>query len=199
MANDGCPPNQLQIVIREILSTNSAHPYSFISMVQRFINQYNLTDTTEPHEIIHIAYERTVIAEKKQTIRNYKAWLRSTCLNIIREKSRKRQKELLMDPQSYDFETQTAEPDSEPSPQLTQEQRIYLLLKALEKLVEMKPSIAQLMKFRLLDGYEWVDIQRMLAEEGEVCKLATLRKRAERGKRMLRRIYHQLEQDWLQK
>ncbi|MGF1512474.1 MAG: hypothetical protein ACFB5Z_02085 [Elainellaceae cyanobacterium] len=199
MANDDCPPNQLQAVIREILSTNSAHPYSFISMVQRFINQYNLTHTTEPHEIIHIAYERTRKAEKKQTIINYKAWLRSTCLNIIREKSRERRKETLMDPQSHEFEAQTAvEVNSEPVSQVTQEQRIDLLFLALERLFEIRPDIGQLLKFRLLDGYDWVQIQKILAEEGEDCKLATLRKRAERGKRLLRRIYHQLEKDLLQ-
>ncbi len=199
MANDDCPPNQLQDVVREILSTNSAHPYSFISMVQRFINQYNLSHTTEPHEIIHIAYERTLKAEKKQTIRNYKAWLRSTCLNIIREKSRERRREILMDPQSYEFETQTAvEAESEPALLLTREQRIDLLWLALARLLEIRPDIGQLMKFRLLDGYEWADIQIILAGEGETCKAATLRKRAQRGKRLLRRIYHQLEEEFLQ-
>ncbi|MGB3616176.1 MAG: hypothetical protein WBA10_20450 [Elainellaceae cyanobacterium] len=202
-SSDDSPSEQLQATIREILSTSSAHPYSFISMVKRFILQYDLDRFTHPHEIINIAYERAIAAEKKQvTIVNYKAWLRSTCLNIVRETSRQHRKELSMNPQSHAFDSlisaeNTAETEEDVA-QLTREQRIHLLLKALEQLIEMRPDIGQLMRLRLLNEYDWADIQQILAEDGETCKTATLRKRASRGKRLLRRIYHQLEDELLE-
>lgn len=202
-SSDDSPSEQLQLLIGEILSSSSAHPYSFISMVKRFIIQYSLDRVTQPHEIINIAYERAIAAQKKQVvIVNYKAWLRSTCLNIVREKSRQHRRELAMNPQSHVFDslisTEAMTEIEDEEPQLTREQRIHLLLKALEQLIQMRPDIGQLMRLRLLEEHDWADIQQILAEDGETCKTATLRKRASRGKRLLRRIYHQLEDDLLQ-
>lgn len=206
-SSDDCPSEQLKIVIQEILSDSSPHPYSFISMVQRFLMQYGLARISEPHEIIHMAYERAIAAQAKSvTIHNYKAWLRSTCLNIVREKSRQHRRELSTDPQSHTFERQVSVDYAleqqlgleSPSTRLTREQQIQLLLRALAQLMEMRPDIGQLMRLRLLYEYDWAKIQHILAESGEVHKAATLRKRASRGKRLLRRIYHQLEEELLQ-
>lgn len=193
---------ELDDLVSEILKSSSSHPYSFVSMIQRFINQYNLTQVTEPYEIINEAYERAIVAQKKHPIQNYKAWLRTSCLNIVREKSRARRKEIPTDPLSYTFEScisRTYEDEESISThQISREQRIRLLIKALENLIELRPDIGQLMKFRLLDGYGWADIQSLLAKEGETCKTATLRKRVERGKILLQRIYHQLEDELTQ-
>lgn len=201
--------NQLNCEVEDILSKEGSHPYSFITSIQQRIRQYHLEGGLEPHEVIHEAYIRAVrFIQGGGKIKVPKAWLRTTCFNIISEKSREQSKHLAIDTQSIQFEKLVSAQSiadfqdnqgmltaSALSP-LTIQQRMDLFQRSLEILGQRKPEAAQLMVWRLLKNHSWKAIRRYLVRQnGTAPEEATLRKQASRAKRELRRIYHELEEE----
>lgn len=192
----------LNIEVKEILLEDCPHAYSFIAKVQRDLNQYQLQGQLEPHDIIHEAYERAVETIcKGKKIRNAKAWLKTTCLNIVREKQRERFRQQPTDPQSRIFEVVTSDcgniPIDESCPQVTRQQKLELLQRALDILSRKKPQIAQLLTWRLLEKRSWEKIREQLVLDSQTAPSEeALRQRATRAKRDLRQIYHKLEADY---
>ena len=192
---------RLNCEIEDLLRKKSAHSFSFITSIEQRIRQFRLEGVTQPHELINEAYLRALkVIERGESIENPKGWMRSTIFNIIREKSRERQKQQSTDPQSYILDgwlpgNEEHDQTEEQIPHLTLDQRWRLLEEALEDLINAKPELGKVMHWRLIQRLSWKEIQeRLISENGKAPTETTLRKRASRSKRLLRKLYHQREE-----
>lgn len=201
---------KLNCEIEDLLRKKSSHSYSFITSVEQRIKQFRLAGLTHPDELINEAYLRALkLVERGEVIDNPKAWMRVTVFNIIREKSREQRRQQPTDPQSYILEgemsvttsTNNHEEDTydvAPIPELSLDQRWMILEQAIGDLMKMKPDAGFLMYWRLIGKSSWKDIRKRLSEQpGKTPSETTLRKRASRSKRLLRKLYHQREEEML--
>ena len=87
------PQEALDSAVVEVLRKDNPHAYSTISFIHRSLMQFNLASQSEAHEILNDAYLRgREFIRSGGIIRNPHSWLKSTSLNIIREKSRKQKR-----------------------------------------------------------------------------------------------------------
>lgn len=194
--------SRLHIAIADILNPEDSRAYSFKAYVKNRIRQFHLAGHLDPNEVINEAYKRAISAiEAEKEIRNWNAWLKTTCFNIIRERSRATQKCASVDPQSFiianiqacdavsvcDNEAKLAED--------TVEREIRILYQALEELARIDPEAIRLLKLRLIDKLSWEKIREHLLRTTtlDVPSVAALRQRASRTKRKLRCLYHRIE------
>lgn len=187
--------------IEDLLRKKSSHSYSFITSIEQRIRQFKLQGTTQPHELINDAYIRALkVLERGEDIENPKGWMRKTVFNIIREKSREQRKQQPTDPQSHILDIETSNNEEirsieEQSLQLTLSQRWTILEQAIDDLIEVKPEVGKLMHQRLIQRLSWKEIRESLIEDlGRAPREITLRKRASRSKRLLRKMYHEREE-----
>lgn len=193
--------------IEDLLAQDESYAYSFIPLVERNLKQYNLDRWTEPHEVIHEAYERArKFIQRGNEIINIKAWLKKTILNIVREKERQRRRQPAIDPQSSLIENYTAtiaetisdaiETDSDSLSTIGQKLKAWK--EALTLFEKEEREVTQLLIWKLHERLSWKEIQERLQQRGEdVPSLTALRQQASRGKRKLHRLYHQIEEERL--
>lgn len=188
-----CSLDSLNAAIAQILTGDNPHAYSDIVAVERHLRQFHLFPQVEAFEIYHEAYLRArKFIEQGGIIYNPKYWLKGAAFKIVREKSRKQRREHPTDPQSAVFENSL--PSNDNNTINTIDQRLESLYKAIAILGREDPEVAKLMRWRLLDHLSWKEIQQRLIQElGKAPSEETLRQRACRAKRRLRRIYHEIE------
>lgn len=199
------PLDRLNETISDILNPQNSRAFSFKAFVKNCIRQFNLAGHLDPNEVINEAYKRAIRAiEKEKIVENWSAWLKSTCLNIIRERSRARKKCSLIDPQSHFIQNIRShhsidgpEPSKEEEESKAIQRQINILLQAIEKMEKSDCQELYLLKLRLIDRWSWEQIRDHLLQDsnGDVPNVAALRQRAARAKRKIRRIYHCIEEE----
>lgn len=190
------PEDALNAAVIEVLGKNNPHTYSVISFIHRSLIQFHLGSQFEAHEILNEAYVRgREFIETGGIIRNPHSWLKSTCFNIIREKSRKQKREPLIDPELVELiPCFRAIGDSVVS-QDDIHNNWKALLSSLDVLGRTEPETARLLRLRA-QGLSWKEIQQQLVQEnGEAPSESTLRQKASRAKKTLRKIYHSKTSD----
>lgn len=185
------PEDALDAATIEILAKNNPHAYSTISFIHRSLMQFNLASQFDAHEILNEAYVRgREFIESGGIIRNPHSWLKSTSLNIIREKSRKQKREPLIDPEVVELiPSFRAIEDSVVSHEEI-DHNWKALMSSLDVLGGTDPEGVKLLRLKA-EGLSWKEIQQHLAKEtGEATSESTLRQKACRAKKTLRKIYH---------
>lgn len=181
----------LNDAIAQILDRDNPHAYSTIVKVEHNIRRFGLSGYFEPNEILSKAYLRGLKAIDQGTqIQNYRAWIKGTAFNIVRELARQKAKEFATDPQAPCLE-RLSEPESDCEDHC--DRNLAILRQALEAYRAKKPEIAELMDWRILEGLSWSHIRNRLRERGgDVPSEDNLRQKATRAKRELRRLFHEL-------
>lgn len=190
------PEEALNAAVTEVLGKDNPHAYSTISFIHGRLIQFNLASQFEAHEILNEAYVRgRESIQKGEIIRNPHSWLKGVCFNIIREKSRNQRRELLIDPELVElFPCLRAREDSVVS-QKDIHNNCQALLDSLDVLGRTDPETARLLRLRA-EGLSWKEIQQQLVKEnGEAPSESTLRQKASRAKKTLRKIYHSKTSD----
>jgi hypothetical protein len=193
---------RLNLEIAAILNPKDSRAYSFKAYVKNRIRQFHLKEHLNPNEVINEAYKRAIAAvEAGKEIQNWQAWLKTTCFNIIRERSRANKKCSSVDPQSLILANLQACDainvfnSKEEATAHEVEKQLMILEQALEELARTEFEDFQLLKLRLIDELSWASIRDYLLKntDQDVPNLTTLRQRAVRAKRKLRRLYHRIE------
>ncbi|WP_293100768.1 RNA polymerase sigma factor [Moorena sp. SIOASIH] len=128
------------------------------------------------------------LLESGQEIKNPRAWIRKTSLNVIREMSRKQKKEQLWD--SNLIEHQIAPEDSHSlCSENSEDEDLRLLELALKKL---DPKDSKLIVLREIEGLSWRQVVNHLASKGEYITEASARQRGKRALKRLRNIFFEL-------
>lgn len=200
------PIERLNHAIANILNPNDSRAFSFRANVKLRIRQFHLTSHLDANEVINEAYKRAIAAiEKGQKIEHWQAWLRSTCFNIVRERSRDRKRHLTVDPQSpVVTNCPSSQIDrlferSEEEARIEEAQKRKLCLaRAIEIYAQREPELVHLLQLKLVKQWSWQRIREYLVQQSseEVPSVSTLRKRASRAKTKLRRLYHQIEEEY---
>lgn len=176
----------------DVLTLNTAQAFSIITMVERILRQRDLFPRYEACDILFEAYLRSHDAIKQnKEIRDYRGWIKATCLNIIREKSRN--KMIPYDPQAPVL--WNLSDSSNQQEQKEHRQKLILLWRAFEAFRQEDPFAAKLMDWKFLESISWEEIQVRLQEEGLTITVTALRQRGRRAKKSIRKIYHRLEEE----
>ncbi|MEB3292394.1 MAG: hypothetical protein VKJ24_04475 [Synechococcales bacterium] len=163
--------------------------YSMILAIRRMIHQFKLQSRLHPYEVLNIAYLRAIAAiAAKKTILDYRAWLKGTAFNIVRERARQLGKETLTDPYLTDQLLPTPE-DLE-----TADEQVEQVFKAFEQLCAENREVAELLYWRLIEKLSWAKIHdRLQKRDGVAPSLEALRQKASRAKTRLRYLFHSLD------
>ena len=189
------PEEALDSAIAEVLEPGNPHSYSTIPTIERFLRQFKFTSLFDAHEILNEAYLRgKEFLASGGVISNPHPWLKSTCLNIIREKSRKRSKEQLMEPNLLElFSSKFEQEKAIEQPEMAA--KIEALYKSLEILSQTDREGTKLLRLKS-QGLSWREIhEQLITKEGEAPSESTLRQRGHRAKKNLRKIYHEQTND----
>ena len=200
------PIERLNHTIANILDPNDSRAFSFNAYVKNRIRQFHLASYLDTNEVINEAYARAISAiEDGKPIKHWQAWLKATCFNIVRERSRDRKRHPTIDPQSS---TVTNYPSSqlghlfersEEEARIKEAQkRMLCLAEAIKIYTQRDPELACLLQLKLVRQWSWQRIREYLVQQSceEVPSVSTLRKRASRAKTKLRRLYHRIEEEF---
>ncbi|NET32534.1 MAG: sigma-70 family RNA polymerase sigma factor [Cyanothece sp. SIO1E1] len=191
------PPftNPLDIAIQEILHRNNPRSYSVITTIERFLRQFHLSSQVEAHEILSEAYLRgTKFLQNGGTINNPYAWLKATSLNIIREQSRKYNREQLTSPELMDSNLDGSGSNHDWISQQNLANRVKMLYQALEAFKDINPEGSRLLELQA-QGLSWQQIRICLIQEsGTAPSEESLRQKGCRARKSLRKIYHSIAQ-----
>lgn len=175
---------QLLEEAQELLNQNSSSGRLLYAFVRRNLHVFHLNDYFSEAAILNEALIRAVLATRKGTIiRELTAWLRSACYNIIREKSRFRQKFVSLEAQidlveQVEFQPEAIEED-------------FRYIQAAFEMLE--PRDQRLLTLKIIEGRSWEEIHAILKDEEQCnCSIAALRKQKERALVRLRKKFHAL-------
>lgn len=159
------------------------------------IHQFKLDGQLQESDVLIDAYLRIrKKIESGELIQNMPAYLNRVALNIIREKSKKQQKDENL--QIRLINNNHGNPDTTSRADNTDSYKITILLKALE---ELKPEDVELIKKRIVQGLSWRDISEISSSKNEEdISESTLRKRGERALKRFRKAYFSVDKNILE-
>lgn len=176
---------QFNAALINLLKPNNPAARSLLAFIRRTLSQYQLSGRFSDIDIFVIAYLRGVeqlLDDSRQPIRNPKAWMRGTTLNIIREQSRKRQKDLRCLVEVTD-NLRVPQVDSS-----IVDEDIDIVVHAFDRLDHEERKVIEL---KYLQGLAWQEVWEKLGERE--LTLSALRKRGQRALEHLRREYHKIK------
>lgn len=168
---------------------NACVVYSYI---KRTLRQFNLDRICSVEEIISEVYVRGIASiEAGKTIDKPLAWLKVTCLNVIREMSRSRNNQLHrlqgLDSDWIEHEAlmHNLADDS------TVDEFIHAKLAAIrDSLSQLSLKEQELLRLRFAEGLSWKQVGDRLAVSGwQFQDEVTLRKQGSRAIKRLRKVY----------
>lgn len=190
--------SEFEFLCENLLSRGSPYSYSTFTFIQARLRQFHLETRIEVEDIFIEAYMRGL--EKihaGETIDNPLNWLKGTCFNIIREKSRKLKKEIFVEPESINTTLKAISNDFILRKAI--EDDLEILNKALKKLKEEDPIKYKLIELKILKEMTWKEVSECLTvEEGKNISNPALRQRLTQVKKRLRRIFHELHEQFEQ-
>lgn len=181
----------LDKAMEEILGKDNPYAYTVFTFISQRLRQYNLEKWMEPHDVLHDAYRRGKNAEAKgKDIHTPHAWLKSTALNIIRERSRA-WSSISTDPQIIE---ELLPDEDRPEQSLIQQEEVQKLQETIDILAKSDPDAFRLLYLRTIREYSWQEISELLSQEtGCTVNDVALRKQLSRAKKKFRSILHNLD------
>jgi DNA-directed RNA polymerase specialized sigma24 family protein len=188
------PEDSLDTAIKEILGKGNPHSYSTITTIKRFLLQFHLASRFEAYDILNEAYIRgREYIRSGGVISNPHSWLKGTCFNIIREISRKQNKEQLLAPEFVEFVPALRAIEDYLVAERDMNSNLRILFKSLETLKKSDPGGFKLVYLQGIEGLSWKEIRDRLIQEGEKAQSElVLRQKGCRAKKNLRKIYHSM-------
>lgn len=182
---------QFNHAIQELFDSDSPESLTFCASVARTLRQYRLSGTYEPKEIIAEAYARGVLKiEQGEIIQIPLAWLRRTCLNVIRDLQRKQTKS---DKPKLDSDAYS--PGGVAIEQLIWQEDLTAIRAAFEQL---NPEEQKILHARIFQGLSWQEIgesEQFFNQDGLPLKPGTARQRGARAIQKLRERYKQMRDE----
>lgn len=180
---------QFDCAVQALFDSDNPESLTFCSSVARTLRQYRLSGTYDTKEIISEAYARGVAKiDAGVFIKIPLAWLRSTCLNVIRDFKRKQTKS---DYPKLDGEAWSLG-GLEIENMLLQEDLQAIRL-AFEQL---SPEEHKILQARIFEGRSWQEIgKRFSYTEALPLKPGTARQRGSRALKKLRHHYDLIRDD----
>ena len=185
--NESNPPpavQQFSEAIYVLLKTHTGHSRSLFSYIRRMLWQYNLDKQFTETDIFIEGYVRGVqylLKSGGETIRKPSAWMRRTILNVIREKSRERQR---FTPLTWEVESKGTADESKSE---FDEECFVAVIQAFLNLDHDNRKIIQL---RFFESKSWQEVKEKIGEPD--LTISALRKRGQRALKRLRFEYHQI-------
>lgn len=160
---------------------------SQFTKVKRDLKKFNLSGKYSEVYVLNEAYIRGIrLIRKGEKIHNPLAWIRTTCVNIIRELSREEKKNLDLTIDVPDVRSADAEFESDFS------QKFMLMKRAFEQLT---PVDQEILTLKVVNGLAWKKVAEELSQKGVNLNGPALRKRKERAIKALRQIYCQVSKE----
>lgn len=174
--------------IQALLDMNNPDSQSIWANVSRTLRQYRLSGTYEVREIIAEAYSIGVKRiESGVIIENPLAWLRGTCLNVIRDFRRKQDR---IEKPKLDGEGLTAGDEVLSNLIIAEDHKAIRLA-----LARLTPEEQQILCIRVLEGLSWQEIGGSLScSQQLVISANTARQRGFRALQRLRQHYDAIRQ-----
>ncbi|MEM1292562.1 MAG: RNA polymerase sigma factor [Cyanobacteria bacterium P01_H01_bin.162] len=185
------PQDCFDEALEEILGPDNPTAYSVFTAMERIVRQFKLD--TEAHGLLFDAYLRGKKAlQQGKTIHNPKAWLKGTAFNLAREKYRKRQKICTYAPDLMD--ALFADEGDSPMDYAILDEELRAVVRAVCHLQIEHPDVFQLIHQKVVEGLSWREIQERYVQESgrDDISEAALRQRFSRGRRYLRKIFHEV-------
>ncbi|MEM6597484.1 MAG: sigma-70 family RNA polymerase sigma factor [Cyanobacteria bacterium P01_D01_bin.36] len=172
--------------VQALFDSKNPEALTFCASVTRMLRQYRLSGTYTAKEIIAEAYARSIVKiESGVFIQIPLAWLRRTCLNVIRDFKRAQTKidKPKLDGDAYSFGGLAVE-------QMLLSEDLKSIRLAFEQLSLEDQNILQA---RIFQGLSWQEIGERL--ENEPIKPGTARQRGSRALIRLREHYELIRED----
>ncbi len=157
---------------------------SLIPFIQRTLRQFQLDSYYQPNDVLNEAFLRLKKKQEIEDISNIHGWLKGTAWNIIREYSRKRQRETLMPNEMYE---EISDLNSNSYAESLEEYEH--LREVREAFLQLPTEKQELLSLRFVRGLSWNEIADYYRERGEKTSAVTLRKRHERAINALRKQF----------
>ncbi len=155
--------------------------------IRRSLKQFHL-EQVDFYDVVPEVYIRgTKLIASGVDIKNPGAWIRRTAYNVIREMSRKQQKEQA---NSELIELQVAPENCEE----TNEIELNILKQSLQNLSDKDRQILEL---RFFQNLSWKQVVTYLASQGETLTEANARKKGQRAVQRLKKAFLSLKSDKL--
>ena len=165
------------------ISVASSNPI-FRKRIAQMINQFNLygIDIDDVINEVTIRFHNAI--SKGKIIANPKAWMRSTGLNVIREKSREQRKNLIRfsDVENID---KIGKYEDKYNISSNLENHNHELINAIESLQEYENKIINLYYF---EGRSWEEVALLISTEEKLITVEATRKKGERIRKKLYKI-----------
>lgn len=170
-----------------LLKSDNASYISLTSFFKRILQQYNLQGEYSEFYIVNEAYVRSYkYVRKGGKIQNLLPFLRKVGKNIVSELSRKSKKTCSM-PEGFEV----ASPEENSDDECTIKEKLDIVNIAFNRLDELDKEILNL---KTVENMSWKEVANYLRANGKGdFSLTALRKRQERIKKKMRKIYHSLE------
>ncbi|MGD1928761.1 MAG: RNA polymerase sigma factor [Leptolyngbyaceae cyanobacterium] len=185
------PQDCFDEALEEILGPDNPTAYSVFTAMERMVRQFNLD--VEAHGLLFDAYLCGKKAlQQGKVIRNPKAWLKGTAFNLAREKHRKRRKTCAYAPNLMD--AMFADEGDSPMDYAILDEELRAVVRAVCRLQIEHPDVFHLIHQKVVEGLSWREIQERYVQESgrDDINEAALRQRFSRGRRYLRKIFHEV-------
>ncbi|MDF5720217.1 MAG: sigma-70 family RNA polymerase sigma factor [Rhizonema sp. PD37] len=167
--------------IAEVLGSESLRKF-----IESRLHVHKLHRQHEANDIInqvYVEFDRSVEAGRYEETGNLSAWCRQTAYNIICNLAKKNLKEVTVDSSSLDYLNSCS---SDIKVSGTTVSTLYQALK------ELSSEDEEILRLHFIKRLKYQEIFDLLVSKGsEIASVATIRKRVERAKARLRKIYAQ--------
>lgn len=178
--------------VQALFDSDNPESLTFCASIARTLRQYRLSGTYEPKEIIAEAYARGVLKiDQGEIIQIPLAWLRRTCLNVIRDFQRKQTKS---DKPKLDGEAYS--PGGVAIEHLLWQEDLTAIRAAFRQLNSEEQKI---LHARIFQGLSWQEIgesEQFFNQDGLSLKPGTARQRGARALQKLRKRYEQIRDEF---
>lgn len=172
--------------VQALFDSSNPEALTFCASVTRILRQFRLSGTYDAKEIISEAYARSVVKiEEGVFIQTPLAWLRRTCLNVIRDFKRQQTRidKPKLDEEGFSMGGIAIE-------QILLQEDLKAIRLAFEKL---SPEDQNILQVRIFQGLSWQEIgERLFSADELSVKPGTARQRGSRALIRLRQHYKQL-------
>lgn len=180
---------KFDLAVQALFDDKNPDALSFCASVHRLLLQFRLSDTYEAREIIAEAYTRGIRKIEEGVVIDVPlAWLRRTCLNVIREFKKEQERSA-----SPKFDQFPWVPGDLEISRLVVQEDLYTIQVAMQQL---SPEEQLLLSKRVFQRLSWQEIGETLCnKDGSSLKAGTARQRGSRALKKLRLIYERIRKD----
>jgi len=189
--NSQSPRESLDAAMKTILGVDGGNAHFILPFVRKGLHQFHLSSFYNEFDVVFEAYERAVRhLDRGGTIDNLPAWFKSTCYNIIRERSKQREKQLSIFDRIKNI-VDSIFHSEEIVPNYAVGKNLEWLTRSLHRLT---PEQKLILELRIVKGLPWKDVaehfvREQLAEKNDRKLQDRLRKEYSRLLKSLRHNY----------